>query len=393
VDVNSHSLLAIDAGRLFTPFAEFSPGRLIIHKGVIEEVGSANSVAVPSRAEVIDASQYIVTPGFIDSHIHGCGGADIMEGSYDSLNAVSRIVARHGTTSFLPTTVSSPQEVLGAAVEKIGSLLGRTFDGAQPLGIHLEGPFISTAMRGTHSASNIVAPDAELLKRWSLLSKNTIRLITIAPELAGIDSVIGAAGEAGITIAMGHSNASFEEAHGAASLGVCYAVHTFNAMRRFNHRDPGIVGSVLSDDRIFAEIIADGIHVSPSVVRVFARAKGKSRVILITDAISAADMPDGRYALGAAAIEVVDGVCRDSEGRLAGSTLSQEVALKNFIEWSSWCFEDALQGLTSNPAQALKLEKKGVLAPGADADVAILDEQCRVLKTFVEGKLVFDRQS
>ena len=274
--MSNRDLIAIDAGQLFTPFTRFAPGRVIIHKGVIEDAGNPNTVAIPPGAEVIDASNFIVTPGFIDPHIHGCGGVDVMDGSYHSLNAVSHIIARHGTTSFLPTMVSSPPEILGAAVEKIGGLLGRTFDGAQPLGIHLEGPFISAAMRGTHKASNIAAPDAELLKNWIRLSKDAVRLITVAPELEGIDSVIGTAREAGLTVAMGHSNASFEEANAAVSLGVCYAVHTFNAMREFTHRDPGIVGSVLSDDRIFAEIIADGIHVSPSVIRVFARAKGRT---------------------------------------------------------------------------------------------------------------------
>jgi N-acetylglucosamine-6-phosphate deacetylase len=316
-----------------------------------------------------------------------------MEGSYASLNAVSHIIARHGTTSFLPTTVSSPPETLGAAVGRIGGLMGRTFDGAQPLGIHLEGPFISTSMRGTHRLSNIAAPDAHLFREWVRISHNNIRLITVAPELEGIPSVIDAAKEAGVAVAMGHSNATLEETSAAASLGVCYAVHTFNAMRAFTHRDPGILGGVLSDDRIFAEIIADGIHVSPSAIRLFARAKGRSRILLVTDAISATDMPDGRYTLGSETVDVVHGICRDNEGRLAGSTLSQEIALKNFVEWSSLPFDEALYGLTLNPARALGLDRKGVLEPGADADVAVLDDHCRVMKTLVQGRLVFERQT
>ena len=167
--------------------------------------------------------------------------------------------------------------------------------------------------------------------------------------------------------------------------------HPFNAMREFTHRDPGIVGQVLSNDGIFAEIIADGIHVNPAVVRLFARAKEKTRVLLVTDAISATDMPDGHFVLGADTVNVVNGVCRDAEGRLAGSTLSQEIAFRNFVEWSGWTLEDALLGLTLNPAKALKLDRKGVLEPGADADIAIIDKSFRVMKTFVGGKLVFDR--
>ena len=389
--MSNKGVTAIDGHTVFTPTERFSPGRLIVRNGVIEEAGQQDRIALPPAAKRVDATKFMVTPGFIDPHIHGCGGVDVMDGTYETLNAISRIVARHGTTSFLPTTVSSPIDVLSSTVEKIGALLSRTFEGAQPLGIHLEGPFINAAKRGTHRASNVAPPDPELLRKWIALSRGTIRLITIAPELNGSDQVTTSALEAGVTVAMGHSNASFEQASQAAARGACYAVHTFNAMRDFTHRDPGIVGAVLSNDDIFAEIIADGIHVHPSVVRIFAHAKGKARVLLVTDAISATDMPDGQYALGLDQVEVKDGICRDGEGRLAGSTLSQEVALKNFVKWSSFPFEEALLGLTLNPARALRLGKKGTLAPGADADIAVIDEHFRIMKTFVAGRLVFER--
>ncbi len=383
---------AIEAGTLLTPTQRWSPGRVIIDGNSIAEAGPAATIRIPMGAETVDASQLVVTPGFIDPHIHGCGGVDVMDGTHESLNAVSRIVARHGTTSFLPTTVSSPPEILTAAVEKLGSVIAKTFDGARPLGIHLEGPFISVSKRGTHKAVNVTAPDTELLEKWIRSSGGSIRLITLAPEVDGIDAVIGLAGDSGIAVGMGHSNATFEQAGAAACRGVCYAVHTFNAMREFTHRDPGIVGQVLSNDGIFAEIIADGIHVDPSVIRLFARAKRKTHVVLVTDAISATDMPDGSYVLGADTVNVVNGVCRDAEGRLAGSTLSQEIAFRNFVDWSGWTMEDALLGLTLNPAKALRLEKKGVLEPGADADIAIMDQQFRIMKTFVAGKLVFERR-
>jgi N-acetylglucosamine-6-phosphate deacetylase len=391
VGVSNKGVLAIDGRSIFSPTEHFSPGRLIVRDGVIEQVGRTDQIPLPDGAHRIDAANYIVTPGFIDPHIHGCGGVDVMDGTYESLNAISRIIVRHGTTSFLPTTVSSPIDVLDGAVERLGSLLSRTFDGARPLGIHLEGPFISTMKRGTHKASNVVPPNVALFRQWIALSRETIRLVTVAPELEGINAILMSALEAGVTVAMGHSNASFEDAGSAASRGVHYAVHTFNAMRDFTHRDPGIVGAVLSDERIFAEIIADGIHVHPSVVRILARAKGKSRVLLVTDAISATDMPDGEYVLGPDLVQVTGGVCRDNEGRLAGSTLTQEIALKNFVEWSSFPFQDALLALTLNPALALRLEAKGRLVPGADADIAIIDEHFRIMKTFVDGRLVFDR--
>jgi N-acetylglucosamine-6-phosphate deacetylase len=381
--------IAIEAATIFTPVRKFAPGRIIVDGGSIREIGNAEEVRIPQTAERIDASRFVVTPGFIDPHIHGCGGVDVMAGTFDSLNTVSRIVVRHGTTAFLPTTVSSPPEVLTNAISHLGKSLPAAFEGATPVGIHLEGPFISEAKRGTHKSSAIASPNPDLLEQWIRSSNNAVRLLTIAPELHGIDKLLTVAQHFGVTVAMGHSDATFREARQAADRGVCYAVHTFNAMRGFSHRDPGIVGAVLADDRIFAEIISDGIHVDPAVIRTFARAKGKSRVLLATDATSATGMPDGRYRLGEDNVEVADGVCRDSEGRLAGSTLTQEIALRNFIDWTGWSFEDALLGLTLNPAHALKLDKKGTLEVGADADIALMDSDFRVVMTFVGGRKVF----
>ena len=364
---------------------------MIIDGTSITDAGSATTIRVPSGARRVDASQMLVVPGFIEPHIHGCGGADVMEGTYESLNVMSRTLSKHGTTSFLATTVSSPPDVLTAAIEKLGALIPTSFDGAQPIGIHLEGPFISTAKRGTHRAANVIAPDVGLLEKWIRAANKTLRLVTLAPELPGADELVPLAREQGVSLAMGHSNATFEQARSAVERGFSYAVHTFNAMRAFSHRGSGIVGEVLADDRIFAEIIPDGVHVDPAVVRLFGRAKGKERVLLVSDAISATGMPDGRYVLGGDTIEVVNGVCRDGEGRLAGSTLTQEIALRNFAEWTAWSIEDALLGLTLNPARALRLEKKGVLDAGADADVVLMDHSFRVMKTYVKGKLVFDR--
>jgi len=384
-------LIVIEAGVLLTPVTRFQPGRLIIDGTSITDAGSATTVRVPSGAQRVEASQMLVVPGFIEPHIHGCGGADVMEGTYESLNVMSRTLSKHGTTSFLATTVSSPPDVLTAAIEKLGALIPTSFDGAQPIGIHLEGPFISTAKRGTHRAANVIAPDVGLLEKWIRAANKTLRLVTLAPELPGADELVPLAREQGVLLAMGHSNATFEQARSAVERGFSYAVHTFNAMRAFSHRGSGIVGEVLADDRIFAEIIPDGVHVDPAVVRLFGRAKGKERVLLVSDAISATGMPDGRYVLGGDTIEVVNGVCRDGEGRLAGSTLTQEIALRNFAEWTAWSIEDALLGLTLNPARALRLEKKGVLDAGADADVVLMDHSFRVMKTYVKGKLVFDR--
>jgi N-acetylglucosamine-6-phosphate deacetylase len=388
--VSNNRLLAIEAGVLFTPLNKFAPGRLIIDGSSVADVGSSETISVPQGAQIIDASHMFVLPGFIEPHVHGAGGRDVMEGSYEALNIVSRTLSRHGTTSFLATTVTSPPETLTLAIEKIGTHVAKAFDGAQPLGIHLEGPFINPIKRGTHNAANISLPDADLFQKLIRAGNTSIRLLTIAPELAGAQELLRIAKASHISVAMGHSNATFQEAQSAVENGIRYAVHTFNAMRAFSHRDPGIVGEVLWDDRIFAEVIADGIHVDRSVIGLFARVKSKTRVLLVTDAVSATDMPNGRYLLGNEVVNVTGGVCHDSEGRLAGSTLTQEVALRNFVEWSGWPFQDALLAATLNPAQVLGLEKKGNLEPGADADVVLMDHTFRVMKTFVKGNLVFD---
>ncbi len=393
--MSDHSLV-IDAGTILSPADRFSPGRVLIQNGRIESVGLLSDIGFPDRSMRIDALQFTLVPGFIDPHIHGGGGVDVMDATFASMNTISRTLARHGTTSFLPTTVSSPPEVLGRALDRISPLLaesGPSFDGARPLGIHLEGPFISARKRGTHRPDNVQRPDPLVFKDWIARSCGTLKLITMAPELDGASAVARAARASGITVAMGHSDATFEQASTAAGEGTHYAVHTFNAMRAFSHRDSGIIGTVLSDDQVFAEIIADGVHVSPEVVRIFARAKGRERILLVTDAISATGMPDGRYLLGPDAIQVRNGICRDDEGRLAGSTLTQDAALRNFVRFSGMRMDDALFGLTWNPARALNLEGRGYIEPGAHADLTILDNELRVVKTIAGGRMVFERHS
>jgi N-acetylglucosamine-6-phosphate deacetylase len=389
----SDRVLVVDAGSILSPAEKFSPGRIIIRKGRIDAVGLLSDVRLPENAEHVDALRFTVVPGFIDPHIHGSGGADVMDATFASMNTISRTLASHGTTSFLPTTVSAPPEILGSTLDRLSPLLQESFEGATPIGIHLEGPFISGQRRGTHREIHVRPPDQTLLSDWLSRALGNLKLLTMAPELNGATTVARFARASGVTVAMGHSNASFVEATAAADNGTNYAVHTFNAMRAFSHRDSGIVGAVLSDDRVFAEIIADGIHVSPEVVRIFARSKGRERILLVTDAISATGMPDGTYNLGTDKVQVQSGVCRDDEGRLAGSTLTQDAALRNFVAYSGMRMEDAIFGLTLNPARALKLESRGCIEAGAHADLVMLDAALRVVKTFVEGRLVFEGHS
>ena len=384
-------MLVLDVGTLLTPFEKFSPGRVIVRGDRIEAAGAVSDVRIPHEGSQLDFPDLTLVPGFIEPHLHGCGGFDVMDATADSMNVISRTLARYGTTSFLPTTVSAPVDVLEASVDRLAEFLRAGTAGATPLGLHLEGPFLNVQKRGTHRPANVLQPDPNLLSRWIQRSGGLVKLLTMAPELENAGSVAELARKAEVVVAMGHSDATFPEAIAAVESGTRYAVHTFNAMRQFSHRDAGIVGAVLSDDRIFAEIIADGVHVAAEVVRIFARSKGKSRFILATDATSATGMPDGRYTLGTSQVSVQGGVCRDEEGRLAGSTLTQDRALRNFIQWTGMRLDDALLGLTANPAQALMLEARGHIEPGAFADLTLLDRDLNVARTYVGGKLVFGR--
>jgi N-acetylglucosamine-6-phosphate deacetylase len=385
----SDSFSVLDAGTILTPSDRYTPGRIVVHGDRVEAVGLQSDVRIPDGATPITSPELTIVPGFIEPHVHGCGGFDVMDATPESMTVICKTLAKHGTTAFLPTTVSAPLDTLTAAIDRLTALFGTKLEGAKPLGIHLEGPFINVLKRGTHQSSNVHKPDAALLSDWIRRSNAMIKLLTMAPELDGAADVARMAGKGGIVVGMGHSDASFEEAARAANAGVRYAVHTFNAMRQFSHRDSGIVGAVLSDDRIFAEIIADGVHVAPEVVRLFAKAKGPTRVILATDATSATGMPDGHYALGGSNVEVTGGVCRDAEGRLAGSTLTQDQALRNLMLWSDMRFEDALLAVTANPAKALGLKGRGCIEPGAFADLTLLDKQFRVARTYVGGILAY----
>jgi N-acetylglucosamine-6-phosphate deacetylase len=384
-------MLVFDVRAVLTPSEKFSPGRVRVRGDRIEAAGVPSDVRVPEAAQRLDLPDLTLVPGFIDPHVHGCAGFDVMDTTPDSMDAISRTLASYGTTSFLPTTVSAPADVLEATLDRLSPLIRASAIGAKPLGIHLEGPFLNVRKRGTHQPENVRKPDTALLSNWIDRSAGLLKLLTLAPELEGAGEVAALARTSGVTVAMGHSDATYSEAISAVDAGTCYAVHTFNAMRPFSHREPGIAGAVLADDRVFAEIIADGIHVAPEVVRIFARSKGPSRIILATDATSATGMPDGQYALGKSRVHVQNGICRDAEGRLAGSTLTQNKALRNLIQWTGVRLDDALLGLTMNPAEALALDGRGRIESGAVADLTFLDRNLEVARTYVGGKLVFTR--
>jgi N-acetylglucosamine-6-phosphate deacetylase len=316
--------------RAFTPTTEIHDAGILIRDGVIEAIGSRDDLTVPQGAQEIQASGKIAVPGFIDVHIHGAGGHDVMEGTEEALSTVARTLAAHGTTSFVATTVTaSPDSICGSAegIARYITLQQQAEDNrAQVLGVHFEGPFISPLRRGVHPTEWITLPSAALLQRFTEAAGGYAQILTIAPELLGAMPCIDAARKAGLVVAMGHTDATYEQARAAIAHGVRHAVHVYNAMRPFTHRDSGVIGAVLTSPDVTAELIADGVHVDETAMRILLQAKGAAGVILISDGISATGMPDGKYTLGTFEVTVASGVCRNAEGKLAGSTLTAHSA-------------------------------------------------------------------
>ena len=381
--------LAVTAGRVMTPDRVILDGVVLVEGPKILEVGSRRAVRF-SRDEfqVVGHSQQLLAPGFIDVHTHGAMGRDVMEGTDEALEVISRFLAAHGTTSFLATTVTASPIATLQAVEALGSQVDRPLPGARMLGLHLEGPFINPEKRGAHTAKYIRRPSTLIFDQLLACSGHQIKLITVAPEVEGSPELIRFARAKGVVVSLGHSNATLEETMAAIALGAGNATHTFNAMRPFSHRDPGILGAVLTAPEIWAELIADGVHVSPAAINLCIQCKSARRILLISDAVSATGMPEGQYRLSDIEITLSGGICRTREGQLAGSTLTQDQALRNMVRWSHLPLEAVLGMLTRNPAQSLGIaESKGTLAEGRDADMVLLDRNLRVNTTIIQGEV------
>ena len=381
--------ILLHTARALTPTTEIPDVGILIRDGVIEAIGPRQGMSVPAGAQEIVAAQQTAIPGFVDVHIHGAGGHDVMEGSEEAMSAVTRTVVRHGTTSFVATTVTASPDDTCRSVEGIARFIATQHETDEPraevLGIHYEGPFISTARRGVHPKEWIQLPSAELLEKLLHAASGNARILTIAPELLGAAPCIEAARNAGVVVAMGHTDATYEQARMGMARGVRHAVHVYNAMRPFSHRDSGVIGAVLTSPEVTAELIADGVHVEEAAMRLLLQAKGTGRVILVSDGVSATGMPDGKYQLGKIKVTVSGGVCRNAEGNLAGSTLTLDRALRNIVALGV-SLPDAVRMLTVNPATLLGIEfKKGALRTGADADIVLLDEGLHVTNVWARG--------
>src|SRR5215469_13045542 len=378
---------------LYTPIEQIQNPLLVVEDGRIAEIASRSEREAPS-SPLIDFGDAILAPGFFDIHIHGGAGLDVMRASASELPALGKFLASHGVTEYFPTTVAAPLDATYMALERLADAIeaGETKAAtngdpmqARPLGIHLEGPFLSHKRRGVHPPEYLVAPTLEVFERLWQAARGHVRMMTIAPEIPGAMEVIAEAARRNVCVSIGHSDAEIIFARDAVQAGARHATHTFNAMRPLDHREPGIIGEVLSDDRLSADLIADGIHVAPEVVKLFLQAKGTERAVLITDAISATGMPDGRYQLGPIQVDVKDGKCT-SNGSLAGSVLTMDRAIRNVTKFSGWSLRDAVRAATLNPARAVGLAgNHGVLGAGSRADFTVLGPNSEVIRTIVGG--------
>lgn len=385
----------IRAKKLWTGSSLIENPEIRLEDGRIAAIASrAEGSPAAACAGLLDLPEATLAPAFFDVHFHGSAGHDVMEATPEALQTIGGFLATRGVAQYLATTVTASMDATLKALEGLARLIEKPELLAEaqrpvsrPIGIHLEGPFISKAKCGVQPVEHILEPDAATFDRFYEAAGGHIHLMTMAPELPGAAELAAYATGKGVRVSMGHTTATSAEAKAAIDAGAASATHTFNAMRPFDHREPGVIGQVLTNDKVYAELICDGIHVAPEAVRLWLRAKGSERAILVTDAMSAAGMPDGEYTLGGFPVQVTDGKAM-ARGVLAGSTLTLDRALANVIRFTGAPLEEALRLLTANPAAMTGLTAQaGSLAVGSNAHLVAVDAQGKLLASIVGGEL------
>ncbi|MBW3601444.1 MAG: N-acetylglucosamine-6-phosphate deacetylase [Actinobacteria bacterium] len=364
------------------------PGHVVVAAGRILSAGAGEPPG--AGAERVDLARAWLLPGFVDPHVHGGGGGDFTRADPASHAQAAAFHARHGTTSLVASTVSAVPDRLEATVAALAAGEDRPAHGARVLGIHLEGPFLSSARRGAQDPAALRHPDVAELERLATVSGGAVRIVTLAPELPGATALIRRARQLGIIAAAGHTDATYAQMLAARDAGVRVVTHTYNGMRGLHHREPGTVGAALDLDELDCEVIPDLVHAHPAAIRLLVRAKGPERVVLVTDAISAAGLPDGTHSLGGADVRVVDGQARlPGTGTIAGSTATMAAAVRNAVAHLPVDLPQASRMASGNAARLLGLDAElGRVAPGLRADLVLLDDALEVTATMVGGRWV-----
>ena len=381
---------AILNGRVLLPDSEVKGKALLYDQRIISLTDPDTAKA--QADEIIDAQGAYVAPGLVDVHIHGYNGVDVSDNNPDDIRKMAHGLLANGVTSFLPTTLTVDWATLESVCCHIRELMEESldpdFDGAQIAGMHMEGPFINPSKKGAQNEAYILKPDADKV----LPFKDVIKVITFAPEMdGGMEFTRRLRQETNIALSIGHTSANFDQAMAAIHTGVMRSTHTFNAMTPLMHRDPGVVGAAMNSD-IYTELIPDTFHVNKGIFPMMARLKG-NKLVLITDALRSAGMPDGEYENGGQ-VFVLKGIeCRLKDGTIAGSVLKLNQGVRNLRDYGYVPLYTAVRAASLNAAESAHLEdRKGSLTPGKDADIILMDENCNVLRTIVRGVCKYQKE-
>ena len=361
-------------------------GSLLIENGIIKEINPSEL----NFQNTIDCKGLYVSPGFIDIHIHGAGGHDTMDGTFEAINEISKTICKYGTTSFTPTTMTmSSKDILKSMISIKKAKIEGT-DGAIVLGAHLEGPFISPSAIGAQNPNYLISPSYENFESMTGDAIDAVVSITMAPEVEGAKELASILSSKGIRCSMGHTKATYEQAIDGIKHGFCHSTHLFNAMTGFTHREPGVVGATFDSD-ITTETISDGIHISYPSLRVAYKQKGTDKTLLVTDAMCACGMADGKYALGGQPVIVKGGAARLENGALAGSILTLNKAIKNIYDNTDYPLYEIVKMASYNGAKYCRVDnKKGQIKENFDADLTIFDENIDIKMTIIDGKIVYN---
>ena len=362
---------------------------IFIENGKIIEMGQSLKKEATRTVDCQQQSLFLL-PGFIDSHIHGANGFDVMDSTQQALEGIANHLVKEGVTSFLATTMTQSNENIEASLVNVKNYVDH-FEGAELLGLHVEGPFLSVKRAGAQPVEFMQPPSISLLERWHELSGGFIKIMTIAPELEDGLAFVKQLRKLNIIASMGHTDATMDEVQTAVEAGVTQATHLFNQMRPFHHREPGVVGAALQEDDVFVELIVDFIHSHPKAVNSVYKVKGAKQIILITDAMRAKGLPYGEYDLGGQTVHVEEDGARLEDGALAGSVLTMEQAVKNMKAVTNCSLEEIVAMTSTNVARQLQATTKGRIAVGYDADFVLLDSELTVHKTIRQGQVIYEK--
>lgn len=368
-------------------------GKVVLREGIVlKNVFIDNDKIVeisdrqPTDEEIIDANGLYVSPGFIDVHTHGRAGSDTMYPTFEALNTISKAALKTGVTTLLPTTMTMPVDDIANAVLNIVENKDKV-EGAQILGTHLEGPFFNKVYKGAQPEECMILPTVDNYLSFVKDYQDVVRKISIAPELEHSIEFIQYLKDKNTVVSLGHTNATYEQAQAAIDAGATSGTHTFNAMTPLTHRAPGVVGAIMINDSVYAELILDGIHVNFAAAKALLRAKGKDKIVLITDSIEAAGLPEGTYKLGNQPVYVKAGEARLENGALAGSIANMNDCVRNAYQYLGLTLNEAVNLASYNPAQSLGEDLLGEIKEGKYADIIFFDEDIRIQKTMIKGQM------